>query len=124
MGEGFTITIPLDADGTGDPRNAVADRRLWLDESRARLVEDGDPEARFLFCAAGQTITGRDAERYGYAPAAAASSSEPEDPPFDPDPEDPPGDPDPDAKGAPKAPDKQQPKAADKSRLPGQNKGR
>ena len=43
----------------------VADRRLWLTADRARVVEDGDPAAAFLFAAPGTEILPQEAERLG-----------------------------------------------------------
>lgn len=43
----------------------IADRRLWLTADRARVVEEGDPEAAFLFTSPGKEISDEDAERYG-----------------------------------------------------------
>lgn len=43
----------------------VARRRLWLNAGKDKLLPDGDPEAAFLFCSAGQEILRADAERYG-----------------------------------------------------------
>lgn len=45
----------------------VVDRRLWLTADRERLVEDGDPEAAFLFATPGKRIPRDQAERYGLA---------------------------------------------------------
>ncbi len=47
-----------------------APRRLWLTADRGRLVEDGDPEAAFLFSAGpGDSVLAADAQRYGLAEA-------------------------------------------------------
>ena len=43
----------------------VPDRRLWLTEDRAHVVDDGDPRARFLFAVPGRTIDLGEAIRYG-----------------------------------------------------------
>ncbi len=43
----------------------IADRRLWLSEDGVTVLEDGDPDARFLLCAAGTHIPDSDAERLG-----------------------------------------------------------
>lgn len=43
----------------------IADRRLWLDATRERVVEDGDPEAAFLLCSPGDELADELVERYG-----------------------------------------------------------
>lgn len=43
----------------------IADRRLWLDAARERVVEDGDPEAAFLLAAPGDELPADVVERYG-----------------------------------------------------------
>lgn len=43
----------------------VADRRLWQTADRSCLVEDGDPEAAFLFCTPGDEVPEEEARRYG-----------------------------------------------------------
>lgn len=63
------------------------DRRLYLTEDRSRLVEDGDPAARWLYGVKDQRVNAVEAERLGYkplsvqreeeAPAPAAKSEEP-----------------------------------------------
>lgn len=45
----------------------VADRRLWLDTDKTRVVEDGDMAAAFLFAAEGTEISSSDAGRFGLA---------------------------------------------------------
>lgn len=55
-----------------------SDRRLYLTKDKARVVEDGDPEAAFLLVGAGGSIPEEDAKRYGLldkkAKAAPAES--------------------------------------------------
>lgn len=56
-----------------------ADRRLWLTEDRAQLVEDGDPRAAFLWASGpGAEVLEDEAARVGYRAdkSAAASSRE------------------------------------------------
>ena len=43
----------------------VADRRLWLDAGRTRVVEDGDPAAAFQLVAPGRPIPRVDVVRLG-----------------------------------------------------------
>ena len=43
----------------------VADRRLYLSADKARVLEDGDPEAAYLLAPAGRVIPAPDAERLG-----------------------------------------------------------
>lgn len=42
-----------------------SDRRLWLTADKARVVEDGDPEAAFLLAGPEGTISPDDVERLG-----------------------------------------------------------
>ncbi len=42
----------------------VADRRLYLDAAREKVVEEGDPAAAFLFVAPGHPITVEQQEAY------------------------------------------------------------
>lgn len=72
------ITMVHDADKIPDG-TIVADRRLWLTADRARVVEDGDPEARFLFCGPGRRISPADAEKYGLVAIAPKERSKPAD---------------------------------------------
>lgn len=53
-----------------------ADRKLYLTADRARLVEEGDPAAAFLFATPGKEISSSDAEKYGLKPAAKAEEKE------------------------------------------------
>lgn len=43
----------------------IADRKLWLTADRDRVVEDGDPEARFLLAAPGRAVPEEQAVRLG-----------------------------------------------------------
>jgi hypothetical protein len=43
----------------------LCDKRLYQTADRRRLVEEGDPDAAFLFCALGDEIPDEDAERLG-----------------------------------------------------------
>lgn len=38
------------------PNHPVADRKLWLNAARNKIVEDGSPEAAFLLCGKGKEI--------------------------------------------------------------------
>ena len=42
-----------------------ADRRLYLDATRSRVVEEGDPAAAILYAAVGDEIDAAEAKRYG-----------------------------------------------------------
>jgi hypothetical protein len=42
-----------------------AEKRLWLNADRSKVVEDGDPDARFLLAAPGQEVHPSIAEKYG-----------------------------------------------------------
>lgn len=56
------------------------DRRLWLTADRQRVVEDGDPEARFLLTAGpGDELPMEMAKRYGLAGKPKAVPEPPED---------------------------------------------
>lgn len=41
------------------------DRKLWLTKDRDRVVEDGDPEAAFLYATPGKRVPREEAERLG-----------------------------------------------------------
>lgn len=71
----MALTIQEDKGATG--AIVVADRRIWLD-ANGQAVEDGDPTARFLFCAAGQRVSKAKAEAAGVTftkPATAKKST-------------------------------------------------
>ena len=53
-----------------------ADRKLYLTADRTRVVEEGDPEAAFLFATPGKEISDADAEKYGLKPAKPAAPAE------------------------------------------------
>ena len=74
-----------------------ADRRLWLNAEKDAVVEDGDPEAAFLYVTEGQLVPRPEAEELG------AVEPEP-------------------AKKADKPADKQADKPADKSAHPAEKK--
>jgi hypothetical protein len=42
-----------------------ADRRLWLTADKDRVVEDGDPEAAFLYVTPGHIVPRPEAEKLG-----------------------------------------------------------
>ena len=48
----------------------IADRRLFLTSDRQRIVEEGDPEAAFLYVAQGGEYDEADARRKGWPPDA------------------------------------------------------
>lgn len=43
----------------------TVDKRLYLTEDKERLVEDGHPDARWLWCTPGTQVPREQAERYG-----------------------------------------------------------
>jgi hypothetical protein len=43
----------------------IVDRKLWLTADKERVVEDGDPDAAFLFAGEGDEVSDEDAKRYG-----------------------------------------------------------
>ncbi len=43
----------------------TADRRLYLTAARDRVVEEGDPDARILYCVAGQRLPAAEAKARG-----------------------------------------------------------
>lgn len=49
----------------------ILDRRLYLTEDRSRLVEDGDPAARWLYGVKDQRVNALEAARLGYRPLSA-----------------------------------------------------
>jgi hypothetical protein len=50
------------------------DRRLYLTQDKSRVVEDGDPEAATLLCAAGGEVPHATAVRYGLVKPASEDS--------------------------------------------------
>lgn len=56
----------------------VADRRLYLTADRSRVVEAGNPEARFLLVATGKSIPFDQAEALGLIPKPSKPKPEPE----------------------------------------------
>lgn len=58
-----------------------SDKRLYLVEDKSRVVEEGDPDARWLLCPAGGDVPHALAERYGLLdspePEPAAEPDEP-----------------------------------------------
>lgn len=54
----------------------ILDRRLYLTEDRSRLVEDGDPAARWLYGVKDQRVNAAEAERLGYQPRASERGEE------------------------------------------------
>lgn len=53
----------------------IADRSLWLTVDRLRVVEDGDPEARFLYARPGTRILTEFAEAQGLVEPKAKKKS-------------------------------------------------
>jgi hypothetical protein len=58
------ITIETQADAGMQPI-VTLDRRLWLVEDKSRVVEDGDPEAAFLYSVPGTIVPKAEAEALG-----------------------------------------------------------
>lgn len=59
----FTVNLPH-VDRPASPRKAlVADRRLYLADDSATVVEAGDARARFLLAAKGHAVPAADADR-------------------------------------------------------------
>lgn len=54
------------------------DRRLWLTVDKDKLVEDGDPEARFLYGVRGRVKRTDECRRLGYKALKAAAAKEAE----------------------------------------------
>lgn len=52
----------------------IADRRLWLTADRDRVVEEGDPDAAFLFVTPGKTVPDAEAARLGLTKGSKASA--------------------------------------------------
>jgi hypothetical protein len=64
------ITVTTLTPGTyGHEENTMqtwrADRTLWLNAARDAVVEDGEPDAAFLYATKGKTVPLAGAERYG-----------------------------------------------------------
>lgn len=62
--------IEINKPGTGE--TVEVDRRLWLTADRQRVVEDGDPQAAFLYATAGARVPRAEAEELGALPAKSA----------------------------------------------------
>lgn len=61
----FTVEMPhVDRPAPKTPA-MVVDRRLYLAADEKTLIEDGDARAKWLLCAAGQTILGPTVDRLG-----------------------------------------------------------
>jgi len=58
---GLTITLMKTSTG---PKVTV-DRRLYLNAAKTKVVEEGDPEAKFLFAAVGREVLRADLKRLG-----------------------------------------------------------
>lgn len=58
-------------------KQVTVDRRLWVTRDGRRLVEDGHPDAGFLFCPAGQAVAEDEFNKY-QLDVEAAPASEPE----------------------------------------------
>ena len=56
----------------------IADRNLYTDGSRTRVVEENDPAARFLLVAKGQRLDDQLARRFGLLPGAEAKAITPD----------------------------------------------
>lgn len=48
-----------------EPTGLLADRELWVDETKTVVVDGNDPRARFLFIQAGNVIPVADVQRLG-----------------------------------------------------------
>ena len=59
------MTFRIDRGGVMPPRGLVADRRLYLDATKSRVLEDGDPTVAWLLCPAGREITAAEVARLG-----------------------------------------------------------
>jgi hypothetical protein len=59
------LAIRLLRDKEAHMGSIIPGRRLWLTADGTRLVEDGDVEARSLFCGPGDEISEADAVRFG-----------------------------------------------------------
>ena len=56
-----------------------SDKRLYLNADRSKVVEEGDPDAAYLFAVEGDTVSAEDAKKYELrAPKAADEKDEPE----------------------------------------------
>ncbi|MER7126751.1 hypothetical protein [Micrococcus luteus] len=56
----------------------TVDRRLYLVEDGSRVVGEGDPDARWLYCVPGQPILRAEAERFGLLGEPPEGDEEPE----------------------------------------------
>ena len=58
----------------------TVDRRLWLTADKDALVEDGDPQAAFLWAVEGREMPKNEADRLGYKPARKSHQKDTEKP--------------------------------------------
>jgi hypothetical protein len=56
----------------------IADRTLYTDATKTRLVEENDPAARFLLVAKGQRLDDQLARRFGLLPDAESKAITPD----------------------------------------------
>lgn len=54
--------------------DVVADRRLYLTADKARIVEEGDAEAAYLFATPGTPISQEDVTRFGLDDTVGAAN--------------------------------------------------
>ena len=54
----------------------ISDRRLWLNEKRDKVVEEGDPEAAELYATEGTRIPRDAAEKFGLVKKKKAAKKE------------------------------------------------
>lgn len=64
----------LDINRSTGRGTVVADRKLWLTAGKDRLVEDGDPDAAFLWATPGKKVSVDDARRLDYQPRSDAKA--------------------------------------------------
>lgn len=113
----MALEITLLDNQVGDVSPLVADRRLLLTADNLRVVEDHDPEGRYLLVGKGCEVNPREVERLGLVKVGGrvevkkADGSTPVMKP------EPPAEPEPDLKEKAQPEDKELEKPADKSRF-------
>lgn len=70
------MTVTKIADSYDEGGHVQIDRHMYLTEDGKRVVEEGDPEGRWLWAAKGGSKPRDEAERLGYAPKAELKKAE------------------------------------------------
>lgn len=61
-GKPMAVTVTKDE---SKPKGQIADRDLYLNADKSKVVEEGDPAMAFVFVGKGGTVSNEDVEKYG-----------------------------------------------------------